>query len=232
MKTNIYVDGFNLYYGCLTKSPYKWLDIHQLCNLELPQNTINRIRYFTAQVSGRPEDPDQPVRQQTYIRALQTIPHLSVHYGHFLSSKIRMKLARRIPGLPDAAQLATMSPDDQAAFAKHGLPDMVRVIKSEEKGSDVNIASYLLRDAFSKDCDAAVVISNDSDLMTPIYMARKDLGIRVVALMPCRAPRRPSIELQKAASFHQVIQDISLANSQFSVSLTDNKGIFTKPTTW
>jgi hypothetical protein len=37
------------------------------------------------------------------------------------------------------------------------------VIKTEEKGSDVNLATYLLLDAFKQDCEAAVVISNDSD---------------------------------------------------------------------
>lgn len=232
MKTNIYVDGFNLYYGCLNKSPYKWLDINKLCNIELPNNTINRIRYFTAQVSARPTDLDQPVRQQAYLRALETIPHLSIHLGHFLSSKVRMGLARPIPGLPDTAQLAAMSQADQDSYAKHGLPDMVRVNKTEEKGSDVNIASYLLLDAFNKDCEVAIVITNDSDLMTPIFMARRELGIRVGVLMPCRAPRRPSVELRRAASFDQIIQDASLANSQFPTTITDAVGTITKPLTW
>ena len=232
MKTNVYVDAFNLYYGCLKDTPYKWLDINKLISLELPHNTVHRIRYFTAQVSGRAEDPDEPTRQLTYIRALETIPHLSVHYGQFLKSKTRARLGHPIPGLPNAAQLAAMSPADQAAFAKHGLPDKVRIIKTEEKGSDVNVGSFLLLDAFNKDCDAAVVISNDSDLMTPIYMARKDLGVRVVSLMPCRPPRGPSVELRKAASTYQIITDASLANSQFSPTLTDKKGAFTKPPSW
>ena len=47
----------------------------------------------------------------------------------------------------------------------------VQVMKSEEKGSDVNIASYLLVDAFDDDYEAAVVVSNDSDLAEPIRRA-------------------------------------------------------------
>lgn len=210
MKTNVYVDSFNLYYGCLKGTPYKWLDINKLVSLELPNNTIHRIRFFTAEVKDRPNDVGQPIRQQVYLRALQTIPHLSIHYGHFLRSEPLMKLASPVPG----------------------IPNMVKVIKTEEKGSDVNIASHLLLDAFNKDCDAAVVISNDSDLITPIYMARKDLGIRVVALISCRPPRHPSIEIRKAASSCKVIQEKSLANSQFPITLTDGNGTFTKPASW
>ena len=67
MKTNVYVDGFNLYYRCLRNTPYKWLDIHKLCQLILPKNSIHRIRYFTALVDARPNDPAQPQRQQAYL---------------------------------------------------------------------------------------------------------------------------------------------------------------------
>ena len=74
MVTNVYIDGFNLYYGSLKGTPYKWLDLAELSSVLLPQDTISRIRYFTAQVNARPHDPQQPVRQQTYLRALPTIP--------------------------------------------------------------------------------------------------------------------------------------------------------------
>lgn len=57
MKTNVYIDGFNLYYGCLKKTPYRWLNVAELCRLMLPKDTIHRIKYFTARVSARPRDP-------------------------------------------------------------------------------------------------------------------------------------------------------------------------------
>jgi uncharacterized LabA/DUF88 family protein len=44
----------------------------------------------------------------------------------------------------------------------------VRVTKTEEKGSDVNIATHLLMDAFDDAYELAVIISNDSDLLEPI----------------------------------------------------------------
>ena len=76
MKANIYVDGFNLYYGALKDTPYRWLDIAKLCRIMLPHDTIDQIKYFTALVNPRPTNPDQLTRQQIYLRALQTIPNL------------------------------------------------------------------------------------------------------------------------------------------------------------
>ena len=56
MKTWIYVDGFNLYFGCVKGTPYKWLNIAQLCNVLLSGHQSERIKYFTARVHGRPGD--------------------------------------------------------------------------------------------------------------------------------------------------------------------------------
>jgi hypothetical protein len=79
MRTNVYVDGFNLYYGCLRRTAYKCLDLDALCRNALARHhVINRIRYFTVLVKSAPSNPDQHVRQQAYIRALKTIPHLTV----------------------------------------------------------------------------------------------------------------------------------------------------------
>lgn len=232
MKTNVYVDGFNLFYGCLKSTPYKWLDIRQLCHLSFPQNEIHRIRYFTAPVSASREDEEKLARQQTYIRALETVPNLTVHYGHFLTSTVRARLAFPIPGLPDQQELRQFTPAEQLAFAQHGLPNSVKVKKTEEKGSDVNIASFLLLDAFRQDCEAAIVISNDSDLATPISMARKEFKIRVVAFLPCSKSGRPSNLLKKVASYAKPVPDDSLPLCQFPAELTDAKGAFFKPVAW
>ncbi len=85
IKTNVYVDEFNLYYGKMKHSPYKWLNIKCLCEAIFPKNNICSIKYFTARVSGTPGDPGQPNRQATYFRALETIPDLTLIYGHFLT---------------------------------------------------------------------------------------------------------------------------------------------------
>lgn len=56
LKTNVYIDGFNLYYGSLNGTPYKWLDIGKLCHAMLPLHAIQDIKFFTARVSARPHD--------------------------------------------------------------------------------------------------------------------------------------------------------------------------------
>lgn len=207
MKTNVYVDGFNLFYGCLKKTPYKWLDLLKLCNIILPKDNINQIKYFTALVIPRPNNPSQPIRQQTYIRALQTIPNLSVVYGHFLMSTVKAPLAKPIAD----------------------LSNYVEVIKTEEKGSDVNLATALLVDGFRNDYDAAVIISNDSDLLAPIQFIKNDLHKTVGILNP---HKHPSFVLKREATFFKQIRESALKRSLFPSTLTDIHGTFTKPTDW
>jgi hypothetical protein len=78
VKTHVYVDGFNLYYGALRGTGFKWLNLAEMCWLLLPGDDILRIAYFTARVNGRPTDPEQPQRQQLYLRALSTIPNVHI----------------------------------------------------------------------------------------------------------------------------------------------------------
>ena len=85
MRTWVYVDGFNLYYGALKGTPFKWLDPVGLTTLLLPREyEIDRLRYFTARVSGK-LDPWAPARQQIYLKALATLPEVDIHYGRFLA---------------------------------------------------------------------------------------------------------------------------------------------------
>ena len=63
------------------------------------------------------------------------------------------------------------------------VPDatfMASVATWEEKGSDVNVASHLLVNVLTGGADAAVVISNDSDLRWPVQEARRRVPVGVV----------------------------------------------------
>lgn len=62
---SVYIDGFNLYYGAVRGTPFKWLNVARMCQLLLPDDQIVNIKYFTAMVNPRPRDPDQRVRQET-----------------------------------------------------------------------------------------------------------------------------------------------------------------------
>lgn len=207
IRTIVYVDSFNLYFGCLKGTAYRWLDLAELCRRSLPpEYQVNHIHFFTARVRARPNDSQQPLRQQTYIRALETIPYLTVQYGTFLQSTVRAPLAKPVPGGPMFAD----------------------VLKTEEKGSDVNIATQLLVDAFDHAFDAAVVVSDDSDLVQPVHVVRKKFGRHVRVL----SPRGKSRELYKVATRFQKIEVSALQTSQFPQTLTDKNGIITKPATW
>ncbi|MDR3576955.1 MAG: NYN domain-containing protein [Anaerolineaceae bacterium] len=204
----VYVDGFNLYYGAIKGTPYKWLDIAKMVQFLLPKNQVLKIKYFTALVNARPRDPDQPLRQQIYLRALKTIPHLEIILGHFLSHEVSMPLANCPPG--------------QQRY--------VQVIKTEEKGSDVNIATHLLYDGYKGVYQVAVVISNDSDLVEAIKIVRNDLNKGVIVLNPFKDT--PSQELNRAATFVKPIRQGVLAASQFPSPMHDQNGSFYKPPKW
>jgi hypothetical protein len=208
MRTIVYVDAFNLYYGCLRDTPFRWLDLAGLCrHLLAPQNVLVQIKYFTARVRGRPGNPGQPNRQQLYLRALRTLPEVSIYYGHYITQVARMPLA--VP----------------SAYGSR----FVEVLRTEEKGSDVNLATEMVSDAYERRFDLAVVVSNDSDLLAPIQLVRQRIGRPVGVLNP---HRHPSLVLARAATFVKQIRPGVLAASQFPDVLTDRHGTIRKPGAW
>ena len=218
MTLNVYVDAFNLYYGCLMETPYKWLNLRTFCELSYPADQVKDIHYFTARIAPNAHDPDKHVRQETYFRALRTVPGVHIHEGRYSRKAVKLPL-HPIPAPP-------------------APPTLVKVVKIEEKGSDVNLATRLLIDAFDNAFDAALVITNDSDLAEPIREVRRKFGYRVMILHACSRPGRgPSIALRRAVSVRGgvtplVVEETHLAASQFPPTLADVHGTFHKPATW
>ena len=206
---NVYVDAFNLYYGSLRGTPYRWLDLEALSKNYLRKgDVLNRIRYFTAKVTARPNDPRAPQRQQIYLRALETIPCLTIHYGRFQETQPWMMFADRPAGCPAGA----------------------KVIKTEEKGSDVNLATHLLCDAVKKDCQLAIVVSNDSDLCEPIRIVQEQFGLRVGVLNP---HQYASLDLLRIPpTFLKRVRPGALKRSQFPDEMEDSRGTLRKPMEW
>ena len=196
MRTYIYIDGFNFYYGAVKDTPYKWLDFKKLFEYLLdPSHQIISIKYFTAIVTGK-IDPDQPVRQKTYIRALKKyIPEISVYYGKFLSHNVFKPLAY---------------PIDKNLFGK--IIKFVNVIKTEEKGSDVNLSVQLLNDAWLDLYDCAVIVSNDSDLYESLRLVKELHKKKIGLITPGKI--HPSRELLKYSDFTKRVRKGVLAASQ------------------
>lgn len=218
MRTIIYVDGFNLYHRMLKRRPSaRWLNLQALArNVLSSANKIVAVNYYTARVSGR-LDPNSPGRQQVYLDALGSVPEIAVHMGMFLTSE---KFASLIHP-PDFRPPAVLNSP---------WPDVVRILKVEEKGSDVNLACHLLLDAFQDRYDVACVISNDSDLVEPIRIVTTVLKKRVGLLSPVD---NPNPQLRAASTFLRRIRPGDLAASQFNDPLTLPDGSeLRKPSAW
>ena len=105
------------------------------------------------------------------------------------------------------------------------------------------MATHLLLDAFDQDCDAALVVSNDSDLVEPIRQVRERCDLTVGVVLPIlngeggRRSRRPSKELADVATFDRRITNTVkrrrlLAACQFPDTLSDARGTFSRPLEW
>jgi len=103
------------------------------------------------------------------------------------------------------------------------------VDKTEEKGSDVNKAAHLLHEAYQKKFEVAVLITNDSDLVEPVRIVRRNLNLPVGILNP---QQHHSTVLKAEATFMKRIRQTDVAAYQFPPIMNDAKGQFHKPSTW
>lgn len=206
MRVYVYVDGFNLYYRALRDTAHKWLNPIRLAESVLDDgDEIACLRYFTARVSARSGDPEAPRRQEQYLKALRSLPTVRIHYGRFL---------------PKTKTRPLVSNPDK----------YVEVFDTEEKGSDVNLASYLLHDGWRDRYDAALVISQDSDLCEPMRMVRDDLNKTVGVLwLDGEASRR----FRNVSSFIRHVSSARLAAAQFPDRVMSRDGRpADKPDSW
>lgn len=191
MQVGIYIDGFNLYYGGLAHfgnaQGWKWIDLRALASRYAVWQgaEVHRVVYCTARVND-PADPGQTQRQDFYLHALKKQGSVDViEEGYYTSWAKESVMTVEAAGtkapttLLDAQNrhhwstgLRIRRNGDGAMFAT--------VRKREEKGSDVNVATHLLADVLQKQVDAAIIISNDSDLALPIRIARNHVPVGVI----------------------------------------------------
>jgi hypothetical protein len=202
-RTRVYIDGFNFYYAAFRRggfADYKWLDLVHFCEVALPRNDIELVRFFTARLDPSRERAAQRARQDIYLEALATLPGLTTHFGEFVEHAKRQRLVQTRVGEPRTAV----------------------VWVPEEKGSDVNLASHLLLDAFRDAFEVAVVISNDADLLEPVRMVREVLGRTVGVLRVERGQRR--CIFSGRVDFIRTVRRGHFAGAQLPGIVTDGKG--------
>ena len=216
-RTIVYIDGFNLYYRACKPSGHKWLNISALSTAVLPSSAqITRINYYTARVSGR-VDLTAPARQQTYLKALGSLPLVKITYGNFRTDK-------KWAGLIQPAEFRPACNLEAGA-----APQVAYVWKTEEKGSDVNLGVHLVRDAFTGAFEEAAVLTNDTDLTEPLRIVTQEVGLPVTLLVP--SPQ-PAASLAAVASHTRHIQGY-LGPCVFPDTVTlPNGRIVVKPANW
>jgi 6-hydroxy-3-succinoylpyridine 3-monooxygenase len=202
----IYIDGFNLYYGALRGSPHKWLNLERYFRLLLPNDDIQKIRYFTAKVVG-----PRAANQDAYLSALGTLPLVEVILGRFK--------AKQVQGLCPHCPLP--APQFFSTY--------------EEKRTDVNIALWMLHDAYKDLCDRLILVSGDSDLVPAIAMVKNHYPEKtIIVYIPARnAIRGAAVELRSIADKDKTLPLQMLHAAQFPAEIQGSSGtVIKKPTSW
>lgn len=182
MRVAVYIDGFSFYYACFsgrTKAPFKglkWVDFERLARNLFPNDDLVAVHYFTAIAPNPPDDPGQADRHANYLDALRAYSAVTVHVGKFVKSKREVALVRCPAGM--AIQ--------QTAFVW------------QEKKSDVALAATLIVDAVQRNADALVLVTNDSDFVPAVQIAKKVSECIVGVVSPDLAVSK---DLAKTADF-------------------------------
>lgn len=218
MRTIVYIDGYNLYYGLLRKSKLKWLDIVTLFEKHVLDKLaeVIEVRYYTAPVLGRmSDDAESPKRQRQYLQALRKLhpKKLVIVEGKILATKPHQRLVKSIPEAPHL--------------------ETVQVYDFNEKKTDVNLASDLITGAWTQAYDQAVICSNDSDLegaLSAVKTHHPSLRIGVFAPIASVDHRHISNDLAKNSDWKKTLSIVHIESSQLPESIPNSN--LRKPTSW
>lgn len=225
MNTIIYVDGYNLFYGCLKNSSYKWLDLNKLLvehivHAQEPSSIVTEIKFFTADIKAKVASNGQLATQaqQAYHRALmQLYPNvIRVIKGFYSLEKAKLPVFKEPPDKRDS----------------------VDVWKLEEKETDVNIALTAYRDVVKGHVQQIIFVSNDTDLSPALKAIREDFGntIKIGVIIPIRQKdkgRPANAKLSIYADWtRKSISSNELSASQLPALIPTRKKPIKKPAYW
>lgn len=212
-KAIVYVDGLNLYKRLVQNYPeYKWLDLVKLAQNLLPQYEVILVRYFTARIKPPRTDPEAANRQDAYLQALKSLePKLSISFGRMTSNN------KVYPISPEKV-------DDRGGLL------LARVRVTEEKGSDVALASQMIFDAAMRSADLYVLVSSDSDFEPTLRLLSRDLGSNIALFSPSRMPSRSLLVSEKMLV--RTIRESVLKSSQLPNPVVIRGNSIHKPNKW
>ncbi len=230
MKTRIYIDGYNLYYGCLKGTPYKWLDLIKLfSNSILPSSSqsdfsLNEqsIKFFTADIVGKAaKSPDSLNDQQAYHRALK-----------FFSQNNQLEI---IKGYYSVTASRAFRIDENTPNKPPNECEYVKVWKLEEKQTDVNIAVEAVYDVLTdSSIEQVVFVTNDTDLATALAKIKSLNRVKIGLVIPTTdSVRKPNVELDKLADWTRKNISINeLKSSQLPRVIQGGRKAVIKPISW
>jgi len=192
MRVGVYVDGYNLYYGARQScgrgvAGWRWIDVRSLVTAMIPRSwqgaTLEKVTYCTARVDAV-TNPSAHADQDVYLKALRSSGSVDwIEYGTYVARVKRGLIATEDPKTKRPVVMGSHWPLMVRSATGQDVPNasfMVTYLHLEEKGSDVNVASHLLLDVLSGDVDAAVVVSNDSDLKLPVRETRNRVPLGLI----------------------------------------------------
>lgn len=228
LRTRVYIDGYNLYYGCLKGTPYKWLDLVKLFEEHiLPSSAPDRsvllplgIKFFTARIKEQAAKAlDSVSSQARYHTALRKRYHgrIELIEGYYSLTQSKARLVDQ-----DA-------PNKWARDCAQTL-----VWKLEEKQSDVNLALQAYHDAITGAVDQVVIVTNDTDIAPALRMIRTHTTATIGLVVPAKPGlREPNDDLVALAHWARVhITAPELANAQLPRVIVGGKKPTVKPESW
>ncbi len=223
-KTIAYIDGFNLYFGSLKGTPYRWLDLSrlawQLCHQQSSDCNLIATKYYTAEIKVKlsPRKEDSYKAQQDYLSSLQ---------AHSKAQNSKLEIIKGRYNVQPRRYYAYQEPVD--------FDNKLSVWVPEEKQTDVAIATDLLCDAQDNICDQVVIFSNDSDLAPALRAVKSRWPNKIIGVVaPIRdGRRRASTDLELIADWtrHGIKED-ELASSQLPDKVQTRKRVISKPKHW
>lgn len=196
MRVGVYIDGYNLYYGgrqCCGRGTagWRWLDVRAVVQSMVPGSwagaALAKVTYCTARVDAV-TNPSGHADQDVYLKALQRSGTVDwIEYGNYVARVKKGLIATEHPQTKRPVVQSSQWPLMVRTAAGQDVPGanfMVTYLHLEEKGSDVNVASHLLLDVMSGAVDAAIVVSNDSDLKLPVREARQRVPLGMINPRP------------------------------------------------
>lgn len=234
MRTRIYVDGYNLYYGCLKGTSLKWLDVLSLFEAHiLPSVTATvagqrlhtvlaplSLKFFTAKILEKVAKASDSVQcQERYHAALKKHQpgRLEIIEGYYSlnSTTARLVDAQNPKAAPRDCEEAT-------------------VWKVEEKQSDVNLALHAVTDVLLGGMEQVVIVTNDTDIAPAVEMLKRHTKAVVGVVVPTtdreRPPNKDLVVLADWVRTHITLAELQAA--QLPRVIPDPRRPVAKPDSW